>query len=132
MEGFGVFAAFAGCSSGAFSTIDQTIRMAVHRISAISSVYTRSGQTQTRSSSSFSIGGLPSRRRRSFRTAWRMEYHVKKISRKISAEIGTLSGLPTMRRKFSSVSPEEEKDRQEPEHREADLVGRQGLTFPDQ
>src|SRR6266446_258576 len=45
-DGFGVLAGFAGCSSGAFRKIDQTMSTTEQRISAISSVYTRSGHTQ--------------------------------------------------------------------------------------
>ena len=37
-DGFGVTARLAGCSSGAFSRIDQTIRTTEQRISEISSV----------------------------------------------------------------------------------------------
>src|SRR5712691_11941585 len=37
-DGFGVFAGFAGCSSGAFRKIDQTMRTTEQRISEMSSV----------------------------------------------------------------------------------------------
>src|ERR1700682_3798248 len=37
-DGFGVLAGFAGCSSGAFRKIDQTISTTEHRISEMSSV----------------------------------------------------------------------------------------------
>src|SRR4051812_1077484 len=37
-DGFGVFAGFAGCSSGAFSRIDHTISTTEQRISEMSSV----------------------------------------------------------------------------------------------
>src|SRR3954466_5311635 len=63
-DGFGVFAGFAGCSSGAFRKIDHTISTTEQTISAISSVYTRSGHTHTRSDSVFSIGSLPAAIRR--------------------------------------------------------------------
>ena len=95
----------AGCSSGAFSRIDQTIRTTEHTISAISSVYTRSGQTQTRSASAFSSGPSPFAMRRSFNTACRIEYHTKNTSRKIRPTMGTLSGFVMMSLKFGSRPP---------------------------
>src|SRR5712671_3560757 len=58
-DGFGVLAGFAGCSSGAFRKIDHTIRRTEQTINEMSSVYTRSGHTQTRSDSVFSIGSFP-------------------------------------------------------------------------
>src|SRR3989442_11297496 len=108
-DGFGVFAGFAGCSSGAFRKIDQTIRTTEHKISEMSSVYTRSGQTHTRSDSAFSIGPCPAAMRRSFSTPSRTEYHTKKRSRKIKPTIGTLSGLVTINRKFGSNDPKKKK-----------------------
>src|SRR6476646_9545729 len=99
-DGFGVLAGFAGCSSGAFRKIDQTMRTTEQRISEMSSVYTRSGHTQTRSDSAFSIGPAPAAIRRSFNTPSRIEYQTKKTSRKINPTIGTLSGLVTTSRKF--------------------------------
>src|ERR1035437_223049 len=99
-DGFGVFAGFAGCSSGAFRKIDQTMRSTEQRMSAISSMYTRSGHTHTRSDSAFSIDPSPAAIRRSFRTPSRIEYQMKNTSRKIRPTIGTLSGLVTMSRKF--------------------------------
>src|SRR5439155_24443872 len=104
-EGFGVFAGFAGCSSGAFKKMDQTMRMTEHTISEISSVYTRSGHTHTRSDSTFSTGPSPAAMRRSFNTPSRSEYHTKKTRRKIRPTIGTLSGLVTMSLKFGSNDP---------------------------
>src|SRR5947207_11705691 len=62
-DGFGVLAGFAGCSSGAFRKIDQTIRTTEQTMSEMSSVYTRSGHTQTRSDSAFSIGPVPTANR---------------------------------------------------------------------
>ena len=100
-----MLAGLAGCSIGASRPTDHTTRIAVQRIKAISSVYTRSGQTQTRSDSSFSMGSSPAAIRRSLRTPSRIAYHVKKTTRKMSATIGTLSGLTTIRRKFSSNRP---------------------------
>src|SRR5438270_13045680 len=76
-DGFGVFAGFAGCSSGAFRKIDHTMRITEHTISEMSSVYTRSGHTQTRSDSVFSIGSFPAAIRRSFSTASRIENQAK-------------------------------------------------------
>src|SRR5205814_5424229 len=58
-DGLGVLAGLAGCSRGALSRIDQTIRTTEQRMREISSVYTRSGHTHTRSDSSFSIGPVP-------------------------------------------------------------------------
>src|SRR5437899_1106508 len=104
-DGFGVFAGFAGCSSGAFRKIDQTIRITEQRMSEMSSVYTRSGHTHTRSDSAFSIGPSPAAIRRSFNTASRIEYHTKNRSRKMRPTIGTLSGLVTIRRKLGSNEP---------------------------
>src|SRR5215471_18619343 len=80
-DGFGVLAGFAGCSSGAFRKIDQTIKMIEHAISEISSVYTRSGHTQTRSDSAFSMGPCPARIRRSLSTPSRIEYQTKNTRR---------------------------------------------------
>ena len=89
--------------------MDQTTRMAVQRIREISSVYTRSGQTQTRSDSCFSMTSSPAAIRSSLRTASRIEYQVKKITRKMSATIGTLSGFAMISTKFSSKSPKAKK-----------------------
>ena len=47
----------------------------------------------------------PAAVRWSFLTASRIEYHVKKMTRKINATIGTLSGLAMISAKFSSKSP---------------------------
>src|SRR5882762_887081 len=91
-DGFGVLAGLAGCSSGAFRKIDHTIRTTEQTISEMSSVYTRSGHTQTRSDSDFSIGSLPAAIRRSFNTPSRIEYQTKNTRRKMRPTIGTLSG----------------------------------------
>src|SRR6266508_3060727 len=104
-DGLGVFAGLAGCSSGAFKRIDQTIRTTLQTISEIISVYTRSGHTHTRSASAFSFGPCLAAIRLSFSTASRIEYHVKNTSRKIRPTIGTLSGLVTISRKFGSKDP---------------------------
>src|ERR1700681_2660571 len=90
-DGFGVLAGFAGCSSGAFRKIDHTIRMTEQTMSEMSSVYTRSGHTQTRSDSDFSIGPPPAAIRRSFSTPSRIEYQTKKTRRKMRQRIGTLA-----------------------------------------
>src|SRR6476469_9896043 len=79
--------------------------MTEKRIRQMSSVYTRSGHTQTRSDSAFSIGPCPAAIRRSFRTASRIAYQTKNTSRKMRPTIGTLSGLVTMSRKFGSKLP---------------------------
>ncbi len=83
--------------------------MTEQTISEMSSVYTRSGHTHTRSDSAFSIGPCPAAIRWSFRTASRIAYQVRKISRKINPTIGTLSGLPMIRRKLSSNDPKTKK-----------------------
>ena len=113
-EGFGVAAGFAGCSIGASNRTDHATRTAEHSTRQINSVYTRSGHTQTRSDSCFSITSSPAATRWSFRSPSRMEYHVKKMTLKIRKTIGTLSAFAINRKKFSSVSPQPKKTTKNP------------------
>ena len=111
MLGFGALALVAGCSKGAFSSTAQITSTNVMTIMAISSVYTRSGQTRTLSSSAFSAGGSPRASRSSLRTPLRKANQVKKPTVKINKTIGTLSSFVTISRKFGSVTAQPEKKR---------------------
>ena len=92
----------AGCSNGARSTTAQIIKNTVHNTSAISSVYTRSGQTSTLSSEPASVSGLPASMLASLIAACRKASQMKNPIPKTIIEMGTLSGFLMIDQKSAS------------------------------
>src|SRR3989338_9213297 len=108
--GLGETVGLAGSSSGALRKMDHRIRTIAYTNAMTNSMKIRYGKTSTFSLvSSCSTVGSPFSMRWSLVTAFFMAYQVKKLKINIMPTMGTLSGVLTIWRKCSSVSPNAKK-----------------------